>query len=294
MKAFRAVLILVVIAIGFGGGFYYFNQFNKTDSEKNDLSQKITELEAFESEKVVVYGDSRTGHDEHRAIVAQIEKQDPYAVFHTGDIVNDGEIATEWDTFNEITSELLADTWFYPVLGNHENNSDNYFENFTLPGNERYYSVNIGPVHYTLLDSNFEIGAGSDQYVWAEADLKNAVGKSDFQVVVLHHPPYSTGGHGDDESGMRDKIVPLLEKYGVDLVFSGHDHSYERADNNNIVYIVSGGGGAPLYPQKFEKEYSKKFLESYNFAVVELDGTDLVMTAYNQLSEVIDKVVIKK
>ena len=291
VKTFKTILIFVLILAGAGGTYYYYDQFNGL---KNDQDVEVSDVEITESKKVVVYGDSRTGHDEHKSIVAEIEKQDPYAVIHTGDLVDDGDISSEWDTFNEITSELLSDTWFYSALGNHDKNSDNYFSNLVLPGNERYYSVNIDNVHYTVLDSNYEIGPGSDQYIWAEADLKNAVTKSDFQVAVLHHPPYSTGGHGDDESGMRDKIVPLLEKYGVDLVFSGHDHSYERADNNNIVYIVAGGGGAPLYPQKFEKDYSKKYLESLNFCVLETDDTDLVMTAYNELSEVIDKIVIKK
>jgi len=291
MKTFKTIIVILLILLGFGFGGYYYYQYNNIDPGESVPTDQATKVE---SQKVVVYGDSRTGHDEHRAIVAEIEKQDPYAIFHTGDMVDDGTVTDQWDTFNEITGEMTKDTWFYPTLGNHEGNADNYFENFTLPGNERYYSINIGRVHYTILDSAFEIGAESDQYIWAEADLKNAATKSDFQVAVFHYPPYSTGSHGDDESGMRTKIVPLLEKYGVDLVFSGHDHSYERADNNNIVYIVTGGGGASLYPQKFEKEYSKLYLESLNFCVIEMDDENMTMTAYNEKSEAIDKIVIKK
>jgi len=293
MRTLRIVILVILVLAGAAGTYYYYDQNQQSKDELSVLKPDAGEI-GSDTKKVVVYGDTRTGDDEHRSIIAQIKEQTPYAIFHTGDLVDDGDVASQWDTFNEITVDLFKDRWFYSTLGNHEKNSDNYFENFVLPGNERYYSVNIGNVHYIVLDSNFEISSGSDQYIWVEADLKNAATKSDFQVVVMHHPPYSTGAHGDDESGMRTKIVPLLEKYGVDLVFSGHDHSYERADNNSIVYIVAGGGGAPLYPQKFEKEYSKLFMETLNYCVIEMDGENLTMTAYNEKSEVIDKVVIKK
>ncbi len=293
MRTLRIVILVILVLAGAAGTYYYYDQNQQSKDELNVLKPDAGEI-GSDTKKVVVYGDTRTGDDEHRSIIAQIKEQAPYAIFHTGDLVDDGDVASQWDTFNEITVNLFKDRWFYSTLGNHEKNSDNYFENFVLPGNERYYSVNIGNVHYIVLDSNFKIASGSDQYIWAEADLKNAATKSDFQVVVMHHPPYSTGAHGDDEGEMRTKIVPLLEKYGVDLVFSGHDHSYERADNNNIVYIVAGGGGAPLYPQKFEKEYSKLFMETLNYCVIEMDGENLAMTAYNEKSEVIDKVIIKK
>ena len=90
----------------------------------------------FSSHKrpIVIYGDSRTGHKNHKRIVEAILKVKPRVVFHTGDLVNDGLDSKDWKIFNRITSELLTTAEFYPSMGNHENDSKLFFDNFSLPG----------------------------------------------------------------------------------------------------------------------------------------------------------------
>ncbi|MFC1780300.1 metallophosphoesterase family protein [Patescibacteria group bacterium] len=245
------------------------------------------------SEVIVVYGDTRTGHDIHQLIVDNISKLEPIAIFHTGDLVNDGTIESEWDTFNEITSELLETTDFYPSLGNHEKNSDLYFENFDLPNNERWYSVDYNDIHFIILDSNISLSSESEQYTWLEADLLDT-NRDDFVVSIFHHPPFSTGPHKEDEMNLRESIVPLFEEYDVEIVFNGHDHNYERSFSNDIYYIVAGGGGAPLRDQERISDYSQKFLKSYNYCVLEMSENELNVSVYNEVNTLIDEFVVEK
>jgi len=102
------------------------------------------------SQPIVIYGDSRTGHQTHQNIVDEIIKTKPALVFHTGDLVEDGLIPDQWATFNEIISDLIKISDFYPALGNHENNSPLFFNNFILPNNERWYSVEKDNLHFMV------------------------------------------------------------------------------------------------------------------------------------------------
>jgi hypothetical protein len=136
---------------------------------------------------------------------------------------------------------------FYPVMGNHDwytNDGAAYLAYFTLPGNERYYDVVLGDVHFFALDSDEHepdgVSATSVQAQWLKHAL--ATSKSAYNVVAMHHPPYSSGPHGDTNYMQ----WPYAE-WGADLVMAGHDHCYERLEIDGITYIVSGLGGASLY-----------------------------------------------
>ncbi|MEJ2113154.1 MAG: metallophosphoesterase [Flavobacteriaceae bacterium] len=127
---------------------------------------------------------------------------------------------------------------FFPSLGNHDYDSNlnriPYLNYFTLPGNEVYYDFIWGPVHFYAIDSNFNLETQRD---WLTKKLAEAI--EPFNVVFFHHPPYSSGNHGND-------VRMQWGFEGADLVLSGHEHIYER--NINItnplpVYIISGLGG---------------------------------------------------
>ena len=152
----------------------------------------------------------------------------------------------------------VATNRFFPALGNHDWESltcapgsqpsscqGPYFDYFTLPGNERYYDFVQGPVHFFVIDSDARepdgITALSAQATW----LKNALAASTtpWQIVTLHHSPYSSALHGSDP----DLQWPY-QAWGADAVLSGHDHSYERLLIDGLPYFVNGLGGAVLYP----------------------------------------------
>lgn len=244
------------------------------------------------SQRIVIYGDTRTDHVAHKRIVDAIMKERPTAVFHTGDLVEDGLNPNHWTIFNGIISPLIKTARFYPSLGNHENDSRFYFDNFDLPNNERWYSVKVDGIHFIVLDSNSDITKGSEQYQWLETDLQNINERTRFVIALFHHPPFSTGPHGGDEKGLRKTIVPLFEKYGVDMVFNGHTHAYERTLYNDTYYIVTGGGGAPLHDQVRANPHSQVFIKAHHFCRLTVRDTLLTLCVIDVDLNLIDLVIV--
>lgn len=242
---------------------------------------------------ILIYGDTRTNPRAHQKVVDAMLAMQPEIVFHTGDLVANGLDARQWKTFNEITAKLRDTAVFFPVLGNHERNSPIYFETFDLPNNERWYTVDTRDgIHFILLDSTTDTGPNSEQYKWLENDLRSFGQQAKFTVVLFHHPPFSTGHHSGDEAGIRETLVPLFQQYGVDLVLNGHDHCYERSLHNGIYYIVTGGGGAPLYSQKETSPYSQLYIKEYHFCKVSVYNGQLSVTAYSADLAVLDRITI--
>jgi hypothetical protein len=102
-----------------------------------------------------------------------------------------------------------------------------------------------------------------------------------FKVFFGHHPTYSSGLHGSVKK-MQEYLQPLFEEKGVQLVVSGHDHSYERTIVKGVTYVVSGGGGAPLYAQQntLKNPRSLVYREAYHFVRVDVTSGELVLTAW--------------
>ncbi len=153
---------------------------------------------------------------------------------------------------------LLRRTVVWPTIGNHDVVFQGrpadfpYLDMFTLPqsgeaggvpsGTERYYSFDYANIHFICLDSQtVPRSVGSPMLRWLEEDL--AATSQDWIIAYWHHPPYTKGTYDSDENlqltEMRQHAVPLLEQYGVDLVFSGHSHVYERSFLLNGHYSVS-------------------------------------------------------
>ncbi len=243
---------------------------------------------------IVVFGDTRTDHQAHRQVVAAIMPTAPMTAFHVGDLVADGLKPELWDTFMVIEAPLLSSAEFFPALGNHENQAQLFFDYFTLPGNEQWYSVDRNGIHFIVLNTCVAIGPGSPQYDWLVSDLAGVGDSIDFVAAVFHHSPYSTGPHIEDEKGLRTTIVPLFDQYGVDIVFTGHDHDYERSYCNGIYYIVTGGGGAPLGDQVRQYPCSQLFLKQFEFCKLSAIDHRLIVKVYDVNSQLIDKIELSK
>ena len=168
---------------------------------------------------------------------------------------NGGDEVWQVAVFNTY-SNVLRQTPVWSTIGNQETGNSatappsTYLQNFTFPtngeaggvpsGTERYYSFDFGNAHFVCLDSMSSARTiGSPMLLWLEEDLRQNT--NEWLIVFFHHPPYSKGSNDSDsrqeQIQMRTNAVPLLEAYGVDLVLSGHSHSYERS------YLLDGHYG---------------------------------------------------
>lgn len=264
--------------------------------KSRNLSFKTPPTES-DSVTFAVYGDTRTFPLDHEKVISAMvqnvaDKLDLW--IHTGDLVADGLDFESWSReFFTPAQELLARVPLYPVLGNHENDSIHYFDFFNLPGNERWYSFDRGPVHFTFLDSYFSsFLPGSEQYQWLENDLANCT--LNWKIVALHSPVFTSGPHGklNDQglpgesqiADMQTHIIPLLEKQGVTMVFSGHDHIYERSQKGSVYYIVAGGGGAPLYDTTSDQKqnpYNQVVYNKHHYCLVQATASEFNVSVYD-------------
>ena len=247
-----------------------------------------------------VYGDSRSRPLVHKQIADRIAAHRPSLVLHTGDLVARGRKPVEWDSFFSSASALVLNTPLYPTLGNHEDDSPLYYQFFVLPGNKDYYSFNWGSVHFICLNSNPpRLPPGirkssiphyrqmteeywKTQQEWLIRDLK-ANAKSEFFVAYFHHPPYSTNvRRKSDQEEMQENFCRILEKSGVSVVFNGHDHNYQHHLVNKVHYVVTAGGGAPLYD-------TQKEIRGITLKLAQIEHYLLVTVANRKMSfEVVD------
>ncbi len=221
-----------------------------------------------------VLGETRTNDDNHRLVVESIIAARPDFYLHLGDMVGDGSSLEEWEIFFQIEAELLSHVPIFSSLGNHERNHHNYYEVFYLPNNERWYSFDYGHAHFVCLqiDGFSSYGQGTEQYFWLEEDLAST--EQPWKFVFFHVPPYSSGPHGGDLQ-VRAALHPLFVRHGVDIVFNGHDHDYERSVADGVTYVVTGGGGAALYGKWNVNEASIYFESTLHFVSISLAGDTL-------------------
>ena len=263
----------------------------------------------------VLFGDSGTGTDEHHAVTKWLTQLPADLVLHTGDL------AYSRGTFAEFEKNVLHEygTWwagtpFFPTPGNHDYRTDEalpYLGFLALPENasepahrERYYAFSWGPVRFYALDSNTPLdqaAAGEPAMLqWFDADVAQA--KERFKIAYFHHSPYSSGPHGDDQRAI-EQLVPHFEAAHLDVVFTGHDHIYERTQpllggqpsTSGISYIVSGGGGARLYERKSTLPRTAVFAAQHHAVQLSFtQGCKLSLVAASPNGPELDRFVLDK
>jgi len=250
----------------------------------------------------IAYGDTRTRHDMHRLVANKIGQQEYQFALHTGDLVADGGKPDMWPPFFENGKELLRKSAFFPSLGNHERNSPSYYEVFNAD-RRGYYSFKWGNAHFAVLNSDVGNYAGNaearDQYwkeqlAWLDKDL-TAAAADDYRFVMFHHPPYSaTGRRQQAAARIAELVVPVIARHKVHAVFSGHDHNFQHHFNDGVRYIVTGGGGAPLYEtDAFIPNVTVSAERIENFVVVRVNGKTATATAFTLDGRVLDKFTLE-
>jgi tartrate-resistant acid phosphatase type 5 len=251
--------------------------------------------------RIVAIGDYGWAGPAEQQVAELVDSFRPDYVVTTGD--NNypyGEASTIDQNIGQYFSELIhpykgnyassaTENRFFPTLGNHDwytQGAAPYLDYFTLPGNERYYDVAWGDVHFFAIDSDPNepdgITATSTQANWLRQGL--AASTQAFNIVAMHHPPFSSGPHGDTAVMQ----WPYAE-WGADLVLAGHDHGYERLEIDGLTYVVSGLGGASIYSYGQGVPGSiVRYSEQYGATLLEADAHELRISFFDVDGRLVD------
>lgn len=181
---------------------------------------------------------------------------------------------------------MLEHAPLFAVLGNHDVKEGNAAGQVDALGMEgRWWAHDFGDVLLVGLDSNAV--DDPDQRAWLEDALAGST--EQWRIVVVHHPPYSAGYQGSNRA-VRRTFVPLFERYGVQLVLSGHDHDYQRSKPINGVYIVSGAAAGTR--RTGEDHFTAESFSWHHFVELAVFDDHLVVRAVNQDERVADEAVI--
>ena len=244
------------------------------------------------SVKFAVIGDTGTGDKHQQAVARQLNESRakfPFDfVIMNGDNLYGGNSAKDYDKKFALPYKPLLDggVKFYASLGNHDDPSERFYKPFNMNG-ERYYSFKPAnsSVRFFALDSNY---VDDKQLKWLDDQL--AASGSDWKICFFHHPPYSSGeAHGSDTT-LRNQVEPVFVKYGVNVVFTGHEHFYERIKpQKGIAYFIAGSSAKLRTGNIAVSDLEAKgFDQGYTFMLVEIVGDDLYFQTLTETGKMID------
>jgi predicted phosphodiesterase len=252
--------------------------------------------------RVGVLSDTHFG-DFTKAVTERVAARGPQIVIHTGDSINYGKAADEWemDYFGP-AEKLLASVPMYTASGNHDA-SGFYWSRRYLPyakGTDRgarYFAFQYGNARFVVLTHyDTPITPGSPQHKWLVQELQSPEWKAArWRFVYYHQPPYSAGWKGWETGGdldIRRHVLPLLEKAETTMVLSGHTHSHERGYLNGVVHIINGSlGTGEDWGRNWPMVQYHRIVPHYSM----MDITDdrLTFTAYDMGEKVLDRFVLE-
>jgi hypothetical protein len=248
--------------------------------------------DSAEPVRFLAFGDSGGGGSDQYALLEQMYTVPYDLMIHTGDLAYDsGTITQVEDTVFGVYADLFRNIPFFPASGNHDYGTMQgapFRDVFNLPGNEKWYSYDWGRVHFVALDTEADYAT---QMTWLEQDL--AANALPWKVIYMHRPPYSSGLHGSDTS-LRNKLAPIAEKYGVQLILAGHDHDYERMKpQSGVAYVVTGGGGIGTRSVG-SSGFTDFSVDVIHFVYVEVGVDELTLHAIDATGTEFDSMVVSR
>lgn len=257
---------------------------------------------------IAVYGDSRDGPGPHRGLLDALADSAPSVVVHTGDLAATALDREGWEEHLRATRPL-GHVPSILALGNHDlyvppelrgkfdamaqavahwpPPDDPLAREHRVPPS--VFRVRVGPALFVALDSNAPIGPDAPQRRFLEAALADK-GDARFTFVAMHHGPVSAGPHGRHKGAVG--LADVLAKHRVTAVLAGHDHTYQRIVQDGVTYLVSGGGGAPLYWRSRLVPGVRAFSPTYHWLRLELSGDRAVVEARGLSGAVLDRAVL--
>lgn len=273
------------------------------------------------------FGDSQMGSNSlYSRVIRQAYRSTPDArmMIFPGDLVDGGSGSTlqdnEWGDWHEAGAFILSEIPVLPTPGNHEyydpavkgkRDLNRYWRaGFTLPENgpeglgESSYTIDYQGVRFIVLNSDIMMRdsvLAHKQTMWVEGLLGNNPCK--WTVMAFHHPVFSTSARRDNKI-VRESFKPLIDRYGVDLVLTGHDHTYARGmimpdgeeknyNNAGTVYVVSVSG-SKQYKQDAEQWWEVGMTYTQTWQVISVDDNELTYRAYDASGALVDQFILKK
>ena len=243
-----------------------------------------------DSLKFAVIGDSGTGGSSQYQVAEQMTRYHrlfPFDfVLMLGDNLYGGEQPRDYVQKFEVPYRPLLDlgVHFQASLGNHDALGQPDYKHFNMDG-QRYYSFSKNNVEFFALDTT---KVSREQLLWIEKQLSNS--SAQWKICFFHHPIYSSGRRHGSDRDLRQLLEPMFVRYGMNVVFSGHDHFYERIKpQKGIHYFVSGAAGkvrrgniqkTQLTAQGFDREE--------HFILIEITEERLYFQAISRRGETID------
>jgi hypothetical protein len=247
------------------------------------------------SVRFLVIGDAGTGGREQYQVANEIlafRKRFPFTfAIMLGDNIYGFERPQDFDRkfIRPYKALLDAGVEFNAALGNHDDPNQRYYKPFNL-GGSRYRTFKKGNVRFFVIDSNY---LDPDQLKWLEKEL--SASQSEWKIAYFHHPLYTTARRGP-EVEVRAVLEPLFVKYGVDAVFVGHEHVYERYKPIKGIYYFTVGGAAKLrrgdtHPSPM---LAARFDRDRSFLLAEVAGDSLYFETVSRTGLVVDRGVIPR
>jgi predicted MPP superfamily phosphohydrolase len=243
------------------------------------------------SVRFAVIGDSGTGDKEQYEVAKKLDAYREAVKFDfvimLGDNIYGGHSSEDFSRKFELPYKPLLDQGvrFYASLGNHDDpNVERLYKPFNMNG-ERYHTFKKGDVQFFALDSTY---MDARQLTWLEQNLRSS--NAQWKICYFHHPLYNDGKMHGPDLDLRNQLTPLLKAYGVNAVFSGHEHAYERIKPEDGIYYFIQGSSGKLAHGDFHRadEMATSFDKDRSFILVEIDGDNLFFQTVTRTGETVD------
>ena len=265
------------------------------NSRPNSPGVALTLPNKDSSVRFLVIGDTGTGTDQQMElaqVMLRYRQAFPYEfVLMLGDNMYGSEKAVDYKAkFENIYRPLLDQkVKFFAALGNHDESNQRFYEHFNMEGQE-YYRFTKRNASFYSLNSNY---MDKKQVDWLNGKL--ATDTATWKIAFFHHPPYSSGGKHGSDTKLRQVVEPIFLKHGVNVVFAGHEHFYERIKpQQGIYYFISGSGGklrkgdvkkgSPLTEKAYDRDMS--------FMLVEINDNQMHFQVISRTGETVDSGII--
>jgi predicted phosphodiesterase len=244
-----------------------------------------------DSVKFLVIGDSGTGDRPQYEVAAKIVEARTHFPFEfaimLGDNMYGSEKAIDFVRKFETPYKPLLDDGvkFYASLGNHDDPNQRFYQKFNMDG-KRYYTFRKKDAEFFVLDSTY---MSPPQIKWLAEELKRSDAK--WKIPYFHHPIYSSGERHGSELDLQKIVEPLFLENGVDVVFSGHEHFYERLKPQKGIIYITQGGAAKLRRGNIRDKSAmtaKGFDSDRSFTLVEIVGDHLFFETISRMGQIVD------